>query len=68
LEKTDNKEILGQGGYGIVYKDIWNGRKVAVKRIQLFETTSEREEDAMHKLDHRNVLKLLHIEEDKDFK
>jgi hypothetical protein len=69
LEKTDNKIILGQGGYGIVYEDIWDGRKVAVKRIEIFRTTNnEREEDAMHKLDHRNVVKLFHVEKDKDFK
>ena len=68
LEKTDNKIILGQGAYGIVYEDTWNGRKVAVKRIQLFETTSKREEEALKKLDHPNVVKLFHVDKDKDFK
>ena len=69
LEKTDNKEILGQGAYGIVYEDIWKERKVAVKRIQLFHTTSnEREEETLKTLEHPNVIKLFHVEKDKDFK
>jgi serine/threonine-protein kinase/endoribonuclease IRE1 len=60
---------LGEGSYGIVYEDIWNGSKVAVKRIQLFHTTNnEREEEALKKLDHPYVVKLLHVENDECFK
>jgi len=44
---------------------------VAVKRIQLHdleESFQIREETAMRKLDHPNVVKLLHVEENEDFK
>lgn len=44
---------------------------VAVKRIQLHdleESIQIREETAMRELDHVNVVKLIHIEENEDFK
>jgi serine/threonine protein kinase len=69
LKKTDNKEILGQGGYGTVYEDTWNGRKVAVKRIPLTHISSnEREKEALKKLVHPNVVKLFHVDKDENFK
>jgi predicted Ser/Thr protein kinase len=68
LEKTGNKEILSQGAFGIVYKDNWNGRKVAVKRIQSDTPSNEQEEEAMIKLDHPNVVKLFYVEKDENLK
>jgi serine/threonine protein kinase len=69
LIKIDRKQILGQGGYGIVYKGLWGEEAVAVKRIQLANTESnEKEEKALEKLNHPNVIKLLDVEIDKDFR
>ena len=69
LEKTDNKEILGQGAFGIVYEHFWNGMKVAVKRIQIATSESNKqEEEALQKLDHPNIVKLFHVQIDDDFR
>ncbi|XP_046645970.1 serine/threonine-protein kinase/endoribonuclease IRE1-like isoform X2 [Daphnia pulicaria] len=69
LIKIDKKQILGQGGYGIVYKGLWGEEAVAVKRIQSANTESnEKEEEALKSLNHPNVIKLLDVEVDKDFR
>ncbi len=48
---------------------VWRGVKVAVKRIPLEKAGSnEQEEKALEMLDHTNVIKLFHVEEDQDFK
>ncbi|XP_057372285.1 serine/threonine-protein kinase/endoribonuclease ire-1-like [Daphnia carinata] len=74
-------KFLGKGAYGIVYEGTWNGKKVAIKRIDKIEFSDsnssaadptnaqrQREEDNMKNLDHSNVLTLLHVEIDKHFK
>lgn len=75
-------KLLGKGAFGIVYEGIWtNGVKVAIKRIDKTEflashdsnaeTTNagqRSEEEFMKRLDHPNVLKLLHVETDQNFK
>jgi serine/threonine-protein kinase/endoribonuclease IRE1 len=74
-------KLLGKGAFGIVYEGKWNGVKVAIKRIDKTEflasdgsitnatTAGQRsEEEVMKRLDHPNVLKLLHVEIDKNFK
>jgi hypothetical protein len=67
-ELVQNK-ILGEGRYGIVFEDVWCEKLVAIKRIQLLHITSnEREEEALKKLNHPNVIKLLHIENDPMFR
>lgn len=58
---------LGQGGYGSVFPGKLDGCSVAVKRVQLTKLTND-EESAMGKLNHENVVKLLHSESDNDFK
>ncbi len=69
LIKIDKKQILGQGGYGIVYKGLRGKEAVAVKRIQSANTESnEKEEEALKSLNHPNVIKLLDVEIDKDFR
>lgn len=64
--------ILGKGMAGFVFRGFFNDIPVAVKRVQLAsmqkEEVQKREEDAMRALDHPNVVKLYHVEEDVVFK
>ncbi len=74
----DKKDILGRGNYGIVYKgklvNLNNDSvffDVAIKRLvsaMLAKPSSVERELEQRKLDHPNVVKLLHDEEDEDFK
>ncbi len=67
--------VLGQGGYGIVYrKDLSpSGNQVAVKRIQIIDKDpkdpkeEQSEIESMRKFNHQNVLKLHCALEDGDF-
>ncbi len=67
-------EILGKGSAGFVFRGSFDHDKipVAVKRVQLAsmqkEAIQKREEEALKGLDHPNVVKLYHVENDKDFK
>ncbi|KAI9553210.1 hypothetical protein GHT06_021105 [Daphnia sinensis] len=63
----DRDALLGMGGFGAVCKGKFGGREVAVKRVQLHHV-SKREEEAMLKLDHPNIVKLFHFESDDDFR
>ncbi|KZS01623.1 Uncharacterized protein APZ42_001668, partial [Daphnia magna] len=64
--KYDRKAILGEGGSGTVFKGEFRGRKVAVKRV-ILRHVEGREEKALLKLDHPNIVKLFHCEKDEDF-
>ncbi|XP_057373272.1 uncharacterized protein LOC130694143 [Daphnia carinata] len=76
LEKRDKKEmkiwvdgeapILGEGGFATVYRGTFGGREVAVKRV-LMRDVHKKEEEAMLKLDHPNIVKLFHCEKDENF-
>ena len=70
LVKIDESKILGRGGFGTVFLGIFEGNKVAVKKIPVEvldnETDLQREIELHKKLDHQNVLKLLHVDEEKD--
>ncbi len=63
--------MIGKGGFGIVYAGTYEGNDVAVKKMSA-EVAEENRMDferemKLHKdLDHENVLKLLHIDEEKD--
>ena len=58
-----------EGRYGTVSEGVWRGKLVAIKRIQLTHIASnEREEEALQKLDHPNVIKLLHVASDSTFR
>lgn len=59
---------LGRGAYGEVYAGEWNGIDVAVKRILLSNLFLEREVDSMKGLKHENVVTLLAVEGDQNFK
>lgn len=66
----DRSKILGRGGFAIVYSGKLDGEPVAVKRLQQDMAANENqiEEEALRQLDHPNVIHLLHVEEDEDFK
>ena len=69
VKEFDNEKKLGEGGFGVVFQDVWRGIPVAVKRIKLDDIESNgREEDALDKLDHPNVVKLFHVERDSKHK
>ncbi len=63
----NRQKILGRGHFGTVFDGTFGGTKVAVKRIQLFDCKPQ-EESTMGKFEHENVLKLIHVEENEDFK
>ncbi|KAI9553232.1 hypothetical protein GHT06_021128 [Daphnia sinensis] len=62
-----NRVELGVGSYGNVFKGKYKGRQVAVKRV-LLQNYSQNEEESMLKLNHPNIIKLLHCESDDDFR
>ncbi|XP_059351511.1 death-associated protein kinase 1-like [Daphnia carinata] len=62
----DREKRIGEGGFGTVFKGKFGGREVAVKRVEIHRV-NEREEKAMLKLDHPNIVKLLHCAMDKNF-
>ncbi|XP_046645722.1 putative ankyrin repeat protein RF_0381 isoform X2 [Daphnia pulicaria] len=65
--ELDPRDKLGQGGFGSVFNGKFGGKEVAVKRVESIET-DEREEDALKKLNHMNVVRLYHVESDNAFK
>jgi serine/threonine protein kinase len=66
----DRKRLLGMGSFGAVFVGSLNGREVAVKRIQLSFVTMhmQREEEINFRLKHPNVIELLDVKEDDDFR
>ncbi len=79
LEITENKKrieydrsnILGRGGFAVVFRGTFDGKPVAVKRLQedTVAIDVQREETALRRLDHPNVIRLIHVEnDDEDFK
>lgn len=70
----DKTKVLGRGFSAQVFSGTFNGKDVAVKRIEksvglnLDRAAQELEEETMKNLDHPNVLKLLHVQDDNDFK
>lgn len=68
--KVDVNKILGRGGYGKVFQGQWKSEQVAVKRIDLSKVVDQKqvEEQILAKLDHPNVIKLLHVESDMYFR
>ena len=64
----DREVPLGQGGYGSIFPGKYNGRQVAVKRVQLHLVSDIEEIDALQRLDHLNIVKLFYSESDENFK
>lgn len=65
-----NKEdVLGKGGFAVVYRGIYNNDIIAVKRIVLENVDPlNREVTLQTQLDHENVLKILAVEQSDDFR
>jgi hypothetical protein len=68
--KVDEKKVLGSGTYGNVYPGTFEGNPVAVKEfkrsVYAIKKEQEREMEEHFRLDHENVLKLLHVDESRD--
>ncbi len=68
MEIEFNSQVrLGRGGFGSVFPGTFQGRKVAIKRVELINAT-DNEEEALKQLDHPNIVKLFHVECNEDFK
>jgi serine/threonine protein kinase len=68
MEIQLNREVLlGQGGFGAVFLGTFQGREVAVKRVELIRASANEEEN-LKQIDHPNIVKLLHVECTDDFK
>lgn len=58
------ENIVGKGGNGNIYKANFNGEMVAIKRVELTNIVSDQREDkALQKLQHLNIVKLIHLED-----
>ncbi|KAI9561021.1 hypothetical protein GHT06_011977 [Daphnia sinensis] len=74
LVDYNRDKALGVGASGQVFLGTFNGTNVAVKRIlktagrNLNEAVQKKEEEIMKNLDHPNVLKLLDVQDDENFK
>lgn len=66
--QLNRRVILGKGAYATVFSGKWQNIDVAVKRIQLHDIIINREEILMRDLNHQNVLKLIGVEEDENFR
>jgi predicted Ser/Thr protein kinase len=61
----NRNKILGRGSHVFVYEGTWEETRVAVKRIQIVDTYENAKEDyALRKCDHPNVIRLLGIYSD----
>ena len=64
----NRNDLLGKGN-SVVYRGYFNGNPVAVKRIVLRLLSEEdREVQTQGNLDHENVLKILAVSQDLDFR
>jgi len=64
----DRTRLLGKGGYGAVFVGTFNGKEVAVKRIEHHNRCDDKEEKALRMFDHPNVIKLFETEDNEDFR
>jgi serine/threonine protein kinase len=68
----EEKNELGRGGYGAVYRGTFEGNVVAVKvihKVDLDDKGKQKQKREMEehlRLDHVNVLKLLHVDDSPD--
>ena len=66
--KIKNQICLGEVGYDDkVFPGTFKGRAVAFKRVAILDAKNNKE-DALKKLDHPNIVKLIHVETVVNFK
>ncbi len=66
--KYDKKIILGIGDYGKVFLGEFDNEKVAVKRIKLSKVKRHTRREELQRLNHRNVVQLLYVEDDPTYR
>ena len=62
---------LGKGGFGLVYQGTFEGSDMGIKKVQmdfLDPNKASREYKFMRKLNHSNVLQLLHWKDKEEFR
>jgi len=50
--ELNSQVLLGRGGFGSVFPGTFQGRKVAIKRVELVNATNNNEEEVLKRLDH----------------
>jgi serine/threonine protein kinase len=67
--KAKDRELLGQGRFGQVYRGVFRDKPVAIKKIQrtLLGPGEDKELSIMKKLHHPNVLRLISVEDKGEF-
>jgi hypothetical protein len=50
--ELNSQVLLGRCGFGSVFPGTFQGRKVAIKRVELVNATNNNEEEVLKRLDH----------------
>ena len=61
-------QLIGRGRFGIIYDGTLDDQPVVVKKVRLTDVQVEKERISMQQLQHVNVIKLLHVEDDDEFR
>jgi len=64
----DRKKLLGMGAFVSIYEGRYKGKSEAVKRIQLEYIKYDKEIVPHLKMDNENLVKMLSVMEDVEFK
>lgn len=65
--QLDLRDRIGKGAFGSVFSGTFEGRQVAVKRVELLDANGN-EEDTLKQLHHPHIAKLFHVESNEEFK
>ena len=61
-------QLIGRGCFGVIYDGTLDDQPVVVKKVRLADVKVEKERISMQQLQHVNVIKLLHVEDDGEFR